>query len=74
MNKYFHQQPTKYFPPCSLQSPTLDEFIVYKLAQALAAPAYTEKCIRVPSTGQAGIPAADRSRSRVSTAADLDRI
>ena len=38
---------------CSLQSPTLDEFIVYKLAQALAAPAYTDKCIRVPSTGEA---------------------
>ena len=59
---------------CSLQSPTLDEFIVYKLAQALAAPAYTDKCIRVPSTGEAGIPAADRRLSRVSTAADLENI
>ena len=58
---------------CSLQSPTLDEFIVYKLAQALAAPAYTDKCIRVPSTGEAraGIPAADRRLSRVSTVAGV---
>ena len=55
----------------SLQSPTLDEFMVYKLAQALAAPAYTDKCIRVPSTGEAraGIPAADRRLSRVSAVA-----
>ena len=62
---------------CSLQSPTLDEFMVYKLAQALAAPAYTDKCIRVPSTGEAraGIPAADRRLSRVSTVvAGLDNI
>lgn len=35
----------------SLQSPTLDEFVVYKLLQALSGEKYYNKCIRIPSTG-----------------------
>jgi len=36
----------------SLQSPTLDEFVVYKLLQALSGEKYYNKCIRIPSTGE----------------------
>ena len=36
----------------SLQSPTLDEFVVYKLLQALSGEKYYNKCIRIPSTGK----------------------
>ena len=35
----------------SLQSPTLDEFVVYKLLQALSTDKYYNKCISIPSTG-----------------------
>ena len=36
----------------SLQSPTLNEFFVYKLLQALSQKSYENKCITVPSTGK----------------------
>ena len=35
----------------SLQSPTLDEYFIFKLLQALANSSYKNKCILVPSTG-----------------------
>ena len=36
---------------CSLESPTLEEYIVYKLLQALTDDSYHNKCIFVPSLG-----------------------
>ena len=35
----------------SLQSPTLEEYVVYKLMQTLAGDVYHNKCIFIPSLG-----------------------
>merc|ERR1712034_40721 len=36
----------------SLKSPTLNEFFIYKLLQALSQESYENKCITVPSIGK----------------------